>query len=129
MTFRRRPERRFDPVRLGALEQQVMDVLWDHGPLTIRQVITRLDTDPAYTTIATVLANLERKHLVTPERHDRSVHYAPRHTREMHAAQIMEQALSSTDNRAASILHFIDAIDPSDVQLLRDYLNRRGDPA
>ena len=27
------------PVRLGALEQQVMGLLWDHEPLTVRQII------------------------------------------------------------------------------------------
>ena len=49
--------------RLGALEAQVMDVLWDHGPATVREVIDRLPREPAYTTIATVLANLGRKGL------------------------------------------------------------------
>ncbi|MGO3310686.1 MAG: BlaI/MecI/CopY family transcriptional regulator, partial [Brevibacterium aurantiacum] len=46
------------PIRLGALEQQVMDLLWDEGPLTVRQIIEASDNVPAYTTIATVLTNL-----------------------------------------------------------------------
>ncbi|WP_433491849.1 BlaI/MecI/CopY family transcriptional regulator [Nocardia grenadensis] len=113
-------------MRLGALEQQVMDVLWDHGASTIRQVITRLGGDLAYTTIATVLTNLERKELVAPERNGRSVRYAPRHTREKHAAQLMKQALSTSNDPMASILHFIDEINQRDLQLLRDYLDRSG---
>ncbi|MFD0560076.1 putative transcriptional regulator [Stackebrandtia endophytica] len=120
--------KRVEPVRLGTLEQQVMDVLWDHGPLTIRQVITQLTAEPAYTTIATVLSNLERKELVTSERVGRSVHYSARHSRERHAARLMEQALATSKDRAASILHFVDAIGPDDAQLLRDYLTQRGDP-
>src|SRR5699024_2867854 len=44
-----------DLPRLGALEAQVMDVLWDHGTLTVREVIDHLGGAPAYTTIATVL--------------------------------------------------------------------------
>lgn len=115
----------FAPVRLGALEQQVIDVLWDHGNLTIRQVIEHLPTKPAYTTIATVLGHLERKELVAPERDGRSVRYRPRHSREEHAARLMEHALAASRDRAASILHFVDAIEPSDVELLRDYLRRR----
>ena len=43
-----------DLLRLGALEAQVMDVLWDHGPATVREVIEHLPSDPAYTTIATL---------------------------------------------------------------------------
>src|SRR5699024_10614953 len=49
---------------LGPLEQKVMHLLWDHGPLTIREVIDRLPQEPAYTTIATVLRHLARKDLV-----------------------------------------------------------------
>lgn len=121
------PKQLFEPVRLGTLEQLTMDALWDHGPLTIREVINCLDRDFAYTTIATVLANLQRKQLITSERHGRSVRFDARHSRELHTAQIMEQALSSSGDRAASILHFVEAMDPDDVELLRNYLAARGD--
>ncbi len=117
----------FEPLRLGALEKQVMDVLWDQGASTIRTVIENLPSDPAYTTIATVLANLERKKLVTPLRDRRSVRYSSRHTREEHAALLMTHALAGSSDHAASMLHFIDAISPSDIQLLRTYLRDRSD--
>lgn len=117
------------PLRLGALEQQVMDALWDDGPLSIRDVITRIGAKHAYTTIATVLGNLERKRLVTPERQARSVRYAARCTREMHAARLMEQALDTSHDRDTAILHFFDAIDDRELELLRDYLARRTDNA
>lgn len=116
---------RFDHMRLGPLEQQVMDVLWDAGPASIRDIIARLDADLAYTTIATVLGNLHRKDLVAAEKQDRSVRYCATRTREMHAARLMEQALSGSGDRAASILHFIETIDARDLQLLRDYLYTR----
>ncbi|MFK4760133.1 BlaI/MecI/CopY family transcriptional regulator [Microbacterium sp. ZW T5_45] len=120
-------EERGGPLRLGTLEQQVMDVLWDQAPVSIRELIDSLGGTHAYTTIATVLGNLERKRLVRPEKEGRSVRYAPRCTREMHAARLMEQALSTSNDRATSILHFIHAIDPRDVQLLREYLAGRED--
>ncbi|MBY6062419.1 BlaI/MecI/CopY family transcriptional regulator [Microbacterium esteraromaticum] len=113
------------PLRLGALEQQVMDALWDDGPLSIREVITRLGDKHAYTTIATVLGNLERKQLVVPERRARAVTYTARCTRELHAARLMEQALDTSHDRDAAILHFFDAIDERERDLLRDYLARR----
>lgn len=124
MTSASRRLQRSEPKRLGALEEQVMKVLWDRGASTIREVITHLGGDLAYTTIATVLANLERKELVTPQKRGRAVRYAPNHTREMYAAQLMEQALSTSNDRLASIVHFIDALDPRDAQLLRDYLGQ-----
>src|SRR5699024_5007211 len=40
------------PKPLGPLERQVLEILWDHGARSVRQVIDLLPTDPAYTTIA-----------------------------------------------------------------------------
>ncbi|MDN6605023.1 BlaI/MecI/CopY family transcriptional regulator [Brevibacterium sp.] len=113
------------PIRLGALEQQVMDLLWNDGPLTVRQIIEASDTDPAYTTIATVLTNLERKHLVQRERQGRSVFHTPRISREEHAATLMQKALVNGGDRAASILHFVEGIGAEDVELLRSYLDSK----
>lgn len=119
-----RPQRAEIP-RLGALEAQVMDILWDHGASTIREVIDHLPTDPAYTTIATVLTNLDRKHLVTVTRQGRSTRYAARIGREEHAAQLMGQVLEASRDRAASILHFVESMPQDDLELLREYLARR----
>ncbi|WP_240372632.1 BlaI/MecI/CopY family transcriptional regulator [Brevibacterium zhoupengii] len=113
------------PIRLGALEQQVMDLLWNEGPLTVRQIIEALGNDPAYTTIATVLTNLERKQLVERERHGRSVLHTPTISREEHAATLMQKALVNGGDRAASILHFVEGIGAEDVELLRSYLNSK----
>ena len=113
------------PIRLGALEQQVMDLLWDEGSLTVRQIIEDLDNVPAYTTIATVLTNLERKGLVRRERQGRSVLHRPIISREEHAATLMQKALLNGGDRAASILHFVEGIGAEDVELLRGYLNSK----
>ena len=44
--------------RLGELEQQVMDLLWEASPRSVRDVMDALPHSPAYTTIATVMQNL-----------------------------------------------------------------------
>lgn len=113
-------------VRLGPLEHRVMEVLWSHDPLTIREVIDALGTDPAYTTIATVLGNLDRKHLVSIIRQGRSTSYAARLSRQEHAAQLMSHVLDASRDRTASILHFVDTMAESDLALLRDHLDARG---
>ncbi|MEV4103407.1 BlaI/MecI/CopY family transcriptional regulator [Nonomuraea sp. NPDC049649] len=116
-----------EPPRLGALETQVMDVLWDHGPRTIRGIIDQLPKQPAYTTIATVLTNLGRKGLVTARREQHSTWYEARIRREEHVASVMRHALETSRDRAGTILHFIDTIPADDLDLLRDYLRRRDD--
>src|SRR5699024_9237572 len=118
-------ESRTELPRLGTLEAQVMDALWDHGPGTIREVIQRLASEPAYTTIATVLTNLDRKHLVTVTRDGRSTRYDARLTRQEHAAQLMGHALNASRDRATSILHFVDSMPDDDLALLRQYLDQR----
>lgn len=115
------------PPRLGPLEAQVMDVLWNQGPSTVRGIIDHLPQDPAYTTIATVLVNLDRKQLVTARRERRSTQYAARVGRDEHAVDMMRHALATSQDRAASILQFVETVPASDLELLRDYL-RRGDP-
>lgn len=108
--------------RLGPLEQRVMDLLWDDSSRTIREVMDQLPSRPAYTTIATVMTNLERKGLVEPIRHGRSVNYTPRRTREEHTAALMRQALGVSRDRTASILHFVDTMPEDERNLLRTYL-------
>lgn len=115
----------FAPVQLGALERQVMEALWGVDDLTIREVITALGDVHAYTTIATVMTNLDRKGMVCSRREGRSVRYSPRHSRSVHAARAMEHALSASNDRTASILHFVKSMNPDDVDLLRGYLRRQ----
>ncbi|HYW78252.1 MAG TPA: BlaI/MecI/CopY family transcriptional regulator [Thermoguttaceae bacterium] len=56
--------------RPSDLETQVLSVLWEHGPSTVRQVFSRLPDgkERAYTTILTVLQGMERKRLVSRTR-------------------------------------------------------------
>src|SRR5699024_12462744 len=56
------------PPRLGTLEAQVMDRVWDRPGVTVRDVIEDLSGRPAYTTIDTVLTIPVRKQLVPPIR-------------------------------------------------------------
>jgi predicted transcriptional regulator len=49
------------------LEMQVLSVLWEHGPSTVRQILERLPDGKqrAYTTVLTVMQGMSRKGLVT----------------------------------------------------------------
>lgn len=116
-------------LRLGPLEQQVMEQLWERGELTVRQLIAQLGDRHAYTTIATVLTNLDRKGLVAHRRVGRSAHYGPRLSRAEHAARLMGEALSGSTDRRASILRFVEGMDAQDVALLREFLGREHPPS
>lgn len=128
MTPSRAMGEQHEQVRLGPLEAQILEALWESGPASVREIIERLGSEPAYTTIATVLGNLKRKGLVVAERKGRSVRYRAAYSRDVHAARQMEQALAGSDDRAASILHFVDGIDAAELDLLRSYLDQRREP-
>ncbi len=57
-------DRQYD---VGAAELEVLTTLWDHGPLTVRQVLRHLHDAGrrvAYTTVLTFLTRLEQKGFV-----------------------------------------------------------------
>ena len=65
-------------VTLGDRELDVMAVLWEIGSGTVGEVRDRLDADLAYTTILTILRNLEAKQYVTHKEEGRAHRYFPR---------------------------------------------------
>lgn len=113
-------------VRLGPLEQKVMGVLWSGSPMTIREVIEALGSDPAYTTIATVLGNLERKGLALTDRVGRTVLFRPAHDREEHTARQLQSVLAQSGDREGAILRFVEHLSPTDLDLLRTHLAEHG---
>lgn len=62
---------------LGDRELDVMGVLWEIGSGTVADVRERLPDDLAYTTVLTILRNLEEKGFVTHEAEGRAHRYAP----------------------------------------------------
>lgn len=63
---------------LGERELDVMTVLWAIGSGTVSEVRERLDVPLAYTTVLTILRNLEAKQYVTREEEGRAHRYFPR---------------------------------------------------
>ena len=55
--------RRRSARRLGDLELQILNVLWERGPSTVREVLESLSTQPrpAYTTVLTMMRLMHEK--------------------------------------------------------------------
>jgi BlaI family penicillinase repressor len=67
---------------LTRLELEIMHVLWDCGPSTIREVQAKLGSERAYTTVQTILAILLRKGKVKRTDEGRRHRYSPLVSRE-----------------------------------------------
>jgi predicted transcriptional regulator len=62
---------------LGPLEMQVMEVVWAVGRCSVREVVEKLDSRLAYTTVMTTLDRLFKKGLLDREKSERAFLYSP----------------------------------------------------
>ncbi|MFQ5489745.1 MAG: BlaI/MecI/CopY family transcriptional regulator [Phycisphaerae bacterium] len=72
-------------LEVGAAELDVLRVLWDEGPLTVRPVMNALHRrgrQVAYTTVQTLLTRLEQKGLVASDKADLAHVFRARVTRD-----------------------------------------------
>jgi predicted transcriptional regulator len=91
------------PPVLHPLETEVMDVIWDRGEASVREVMDVVnrtaDKPRAYTTYMTILGRLDEKGLVTRRREGKTDHFSPANSREAYAdlrAQAEVEALVET---------------------------------
>lgn len=63
---------------LGERELDIMAILWELGSGTVAEVRDRVGDDLAYTTVLTILRNLEAKQFVRREEEGRAHRYFPR---------------------------------------------------
>jgi BlaI family penicillinase repressor len=71
-----------DDFVLGDRELDVMGVLWELGSGTVAEVRAQLPADLAYTTVLTILRNLEEKEFVSHKPEGRAHRYFPRVARQ-----------------------------------------------
>lgn len=79
---RMNPQSSLDQTSLGERELDVMAVLWEIGSGTVNEVLAHLGVPLAYTTVLTVLRNLEAKQYVTRTEEGRAHRYFPRIARQ-----------------------------------------------
>jgi predicted transcriptional regulator len=78
------------PPALHELEAEVMEEVWRRGSATVREVseaLNRVSKQRAYTTIMTIMVRLDRKELLTRERHGKTDVYSPVMSRDDYRAR------------------------------------------
>ena len=114
---------------LADREAEIMAVLWDHGPSTVTEVQQRVSDELAYTTVLTILRNLESKGYVTHDPEGKAHRYSPLVARD--AAQ--RSALRAMADKffkgstAMVLTHLVadEKLKPDDVKRLRTLLAKR----
>jgi predicted transcriptional regulator len=119
--------------RFGELEAAIMDQVWAaDGPVRVREVTEglRANREIAYTTVQTVMEILHRKGWLVREKDGRAFRYSATATPEDYTARLMSEALEEAPDRSASLLRFVDTLDPAEAAELRAALGKaRGQEA
>ena len=109
---------------MGSLEDNVMEYLWLVGtPASPAEVHAAVAPELAYTTVTTVLTRLFEKGRLERERQGRALMYAPVHSEADHRADVMHTSLGDAADRGAVLSSFVDALDSTDLEVLRGLLD------
>ena len=126
--------RRKDPLEslLGPLEQDVMEVAWELGDATVRDVHRRLSgrRDLAYTTVMTTMTRLAAKGLLRRDTDSLAHRYRPAVPRDEYARATVSNVVAWLVERypepAASYLaEVVGGLDEVTLDDLRDAVERR----
>ena len=117
-----------DDVVLGERELDVMGVLWARGSGTVAEVREQLPADLAYTTVLTILRNLERKGAVTRAAEGQAHRYVPRVARATARRSALTRLIDRMFHGAPEQLlaHLVEerALSADDLRRLRAELDR-----
>ena len=111
--------------RLGALEREVLSLVWEHGETSVRDACERLGSIVAYTTVMTTMDRLFKKRLLSRHKVGRAFVYRAAATREelegAVAAELVQMLLQADGSGPLPILSsLVDAVSDRDRALLDD---------
>ncbi len=111
----------------GTLEARILEVLWERGPSTAREVHQALGRDRSYKTVLTVLNRLVEKGVLRRRRRERAYVYLPRESREELLARVTRSVTRGLveDFGDLAVVHFVQALreaSPEALKLLRQLL-------
>ena len=105
-----------------------MNIVWAHGESCVQDVLQRLDTKLAYTTVMTTMDRLFKKGILTRRRADRAFLYSavlpkPEWERQV-ANSLISRYLEGVHSPELLVSSFVDALGKHD-ELLLDELERK----
>ena len=109
------------PPPLHELETAVMEVVWERGEVSVREVMQALNADApkgrAYTTYMTIMTRLDTKGMLERRREGKTDFYRPTHTRDRYSdlrarAEVESVVDEYGDVALAHIARQMAALDP-----------------
>ncbi len=119
-------------IRLGKLELKIMNVVWERGTATVHDVKDALSRGrtPAYTTVLTMMRNLEAKGYLEHEVDGRTFVYQPTLTRatarQSLLSELLERVFEGSPSLLVNSLMKQKRISAKELRRIRDLLRERG---
>ena len=117
---------------LGPLETDIMEVVWDRGEVTVRDVHQLLDKDRslAYTTVMTTLGRLADKGMVRRVEDQPAHRYSALISREEYARSTVKSVVDWLVSRFPdpAVAYFLDRVEEEDdrvIDKLREAIDQR----
>ena len=79
--------------QLTKAEEEIMQVLWEEGSSFVREILNKLDGNPAYNTVSTIVRILEKKNFVSHESVGKSHKYYPLISKEEYTEKFMNKVV------------------------------------
>ena len=121
-----------DDFVVGDRELDVMGVLWELGSGTVAEVREHLPVELAYTTVLTILRNLEAKGFVSHETEGKAHRYAPRIARQTARrtalARMIDKLFHGSPEQLLAQLVEDRALTAEDLQRIRKRLDTKPRP-
>ena len=117
---------------LGPLEAEIMDVVWDRGEVTVREVHRVLSErrSIAYTTVMTTLGRLSDKGLLNRVEDQPAHRYSAQMSREQYARSTVKNVVDWLIGHFPdpAVAYFVDRVEKEDeevIERLRDAIEHR----
>lgn len=105
-------------------ELEILKVLWDTGPASVREVFRRLsvDKDLAYNTVQTLLRIMEEKGLVTHDVEGRTFVYSPCYSRDESVVRFLDRVFDGAADQLVQSLLRSEKIAPAELDRLQEMI-------
>jgi predicted transcriptional regulator len=117
---------------LGPLESEVMDVAWERGDVTVRDVHEALNGSRpvAYTTVMTTMGRLADKGLLRRVEDQRAHRFVPLLSRDQYADSAVKSVVDwlVTQFKDPAVAYFLDRVEKEDAEVidaLREAIDQR----
>jgi predicted transcriptional regulator len=110
----------------GDLESVIMHMVWDHDPVTVRELFDELrqERSIAYTTVMSTMDNLHRKGWLLRAKEGKAYRYMATASREEYSARLMREALAGGGDTEAVLSHFVAQMGGPESEVLRSVMSR-----